>query len=115
MHDEAVIKNLTISEWNDKIVHSLFPNIIILVTFLIISQFWNIFVMLVYIYRMKGNVEERYYIAILSIFDLIAATYCSSFMIYQCFNHVTFQNDTACKSSVFFVGFFSLIFLFFCW
>lgn len=108
-YNETAITNIIISQWNNRITNSLIVNIIILVFFLILAIFGNVFVVLVYIFRMKKNTEERYYIPILSVFDLITATYCSSYMIYQCFNNVTFQNDGACKSLVFFVGFFTYI------
>lgn len=105
----TTLTNITISEWNDRLAHSLLLNIIMLVTFLILALIGNIFVMLVYIFRMKKNVEERYHIPILSFFDVIAATVCNSFMIYQCYNYVTFQNEPVCKALVFFVGLFTYI------
>ena len=78
------MNNLTVEEGNEEIVKTLIPNIVIFSVYLILGLCGNALVVLVYMTRMKNVPDERYYIPVLAMSDLIASTYGSSFGILQC-------------------------------
>ncbi|XP_052089034.1 cholecystokinin receptor-like [Mytilus californianus] len=97
--------NITALEWNDEIVKSLIANIVLLSMYIMTGIFGNSLVLIVYALRMKDLSDERYFIPILAVFDMLAAVYLGSFAIYECLNQVTFSNSIACKIAEFFAGF----------
>lgn len=97
--------NITILDWNDEIVKSLTPNIIVLSIFILTWIFGNGLVLFVYTLQIKNSSDERYFIPILAVFVMIACVYLGSFAIYECLNQVTFSNSIVCKTAEFFAGF----------
>ncbi|CAC5393696.1 CCKAR [Mytilus coruscus] len=96
--------NITILEWNAEIVKSLIPNIIVLTIYIMTGIFGNGLVLFVYALQIKNLSDERYFIPILAVFDMIASVYLGSFKIYEGLNQVTFSNNIVCKIATFFVG-----------
>ncbi|XP_071179363.1 cholecystokinin receptor-like [Mytilus edulis] len=97
--------NITALEWNDEIVKSLIPNIVLLSIYIMTGIFGNGLVLIVYTLRMKNLSDERYFIPILAVFDMIASVYLGSFATYECLNQVIFSNSIVCKIAEFFAGF----------
>ncbi|XP_052059658.1 cholecystokinin receptor-like [Mytilus californianus] len=95
---------ITVSQWNDMITKSLIPNIVILSIYIVLGTCGNILVLSVYTFQMKGLSDERYFIPILSVFDMVVTIYCGLFLIIQCFHQVTFSNNILCKTAQFFAG-----------
>lgn len=81
----------------------------VLFIFIFLATFGNGLVILVYTLRMRGCLKERYFIPILAVFDLLAATYCGGFMIYQGFYQITFQNKATWQTLQFLAGFVTYI------
>ncbi|VDI71342.1 Hypothetical predicted protein [Mytilus galloprovincialis] len=101
--------NITVSEWNEIITKTLIPNIVILMIYVVLGTCGNILVLLVYFFQMKGSSDERYFIPILAVFDMVVTIYCGIFLIIQCFYTVTFTNNALCKTAQFFAGFTTFI------
>lgn len=98
------MSNITIAEWNSEITQNLIPNIVILSLCLIIGVFGNLIVIAVYTFQMKEKTDERYFVPILAICDMISASYISLWSIYQNTHHVNFSNVIFCQIAQFFVG-----------
>ncbi|VDI73971.1 cholecystokinin A receptor [Mytilus galloprovincialis] len=98
------MKNLTVWEWNDEIIVSLTPNIVVLCVYLFVGIFGNVLVLLVYGCQMKNTSDERCFIPILAACDLIATLCLGSFAIYNSINQVTYSNYVVCKITTFFNG-----------
>ncbi|XP_052061637.1 cholecystokinin receptor-like [Mytilus californianus] len=96
--------NLTVSEWNDEIVNSLIPNIFVLSVYIVAGICGNVVVLMVYAIQMRAISDERFFIPVLAVFDLIATLYLGSFSIYSCLNQIVFSSDTLCKTTSFFFG-----------
>ncbi|XP_076100803.1 uncharacterized protein LOC143069898 [Mytilus galloprovincialis] len=97
--------NITALEWNDEILKSLIPNIVLLSIYIMTGIFGNGLVLIVYTLRMKDLSDERYFIPILAVFDMIASVYLGTFAIYECLNQVIFSNSIVCKIAQFFAGY----------
>ncbi|CAG2248907.1 CCKAR [Mytilus edulis] len=98
------MNNLTVLEWNDEIIASLIPNIVVLSVYLLVGISGNVLVLLVYACQMKNSSDERYFIPILAACDLIATVYLGSFGIYNSIHQVTYSNYNLCKITSFFRG-----------
>ena len=99
------MNNTSIEEWNKEFIVSLTPNMVLFSTYIILGLCGNTFVVLVYRTRMKNLSNERYFIPILAVFDLIASVQSSVFGIIKSVNYVTFTSDTLCRILQFFAGF----------
>jgi len=98
------MSNITLEEWNAEITQNLIPNIVILSLCLIIGVFGNLIVIAVYTFQIKEKNDERYFVPILAVFDMISASYISLWCIYQNTHHVSFSNVILCQIAEFFVG-----------
>ena len=98
------MSNITLEEWNAEITQNLIPNIVILSLWFIIGVFGNLIVIVVYKFQMKEKTDERYFIPILAVCDMISASYISLWSIYQNTHHVSFSSVILCQIAQFFVG-----------
>jgi hypothetical protein len=98
------MSNITLEEWNAEITQNLIPNIVILSLYLIIGVFGNLIVIAVYTFQMKEKTDERYFVPILAVCDMISASYISIISIYQNTHHVSFSSVILCQVAQFFVG-----------
>jgi hypothetical protein len=98
------MSNITLEEWNAEITQSLIPDIVILSLWFIIGVFGNLIVIVVYKFQMKEKTDERYFIPILAVCDMISASYISLWSIYQNTHHVSFSGVILCQIAQFFVG-----------
>ncbi|XP_063442512.1 cholecystokinin receptor-like [Mytilus trossulus] len=96
--------NITVSKWNDEIVTSLIPNLIVTSVYLVLGICGNVLVLFVYTFKMKKRSDERYFIPVLAVFDLVATFYIGSYDVFQCLHQVNFSNDILCKAAQYFVG-----------
>ena len=98
------MSNITLEEWNAEITQNLIPDIVILSLYLIIGVFGNLIVIVVYTFQMKEKNDERYFVPILAVCDVISASYISIWSIYQNTHHVSFSGVILCQIAQFFVG-----------
>ena len=98
------MSNITLEEWNAEITQSLIPDIVILSLWFIIGVFGNLIVIVVYKFQMKEKTDERYFVPILAVCDMISASYISLWSIYQNTHHVSFSGVILCQIAQFFVG-----------
>ena len=98
------MSNITLEEWNAEITQSLIPDIVILSLWFIIGVFGNLIVIVVYTFQMKEKNDERYFVPILAVFDMISASYISLWSIYQNTHYVSFSSVILCQIAQFFVG-----------
>lgn len=89
------------SEWNRDYYNQLFSTIILQGLIFIIGIIGNIWVLLVYAFRMKENRDDRYFIPILAVFDLIASSVASVFYVLESVYFVDFPSTELCKGLLF--------------
>ncbi|XP_062611812.1 B1 bradykinin receptor-like [Saccostrea cucullata] len=90
------VHNLTL-QWNQDYAEKLLPTIVFQGVVCFIGLVGNILVLLVYAFRMKGNRDDRYFIPILAVFDLIASTVASVFYVLESIYFVDFPSSGLCK------------------
>ena len=89
---------ISLEDWNNSIVIKLIPNSIILMIYLVIGAVGNSVVIYVHIWRMNGNIDDRYFVPALGIVDLIACVINTCISLYANLHPVTYTNDFACKT-----------------
>ncbi|XP_022327225.2 tachykinin-like peptides receptor 86C [Crassostrea virginica] len=92
--------NLTL-RWNQDYADKLLPTVVFQGIVCFVGLVGNLLVLLVYTLRMKGNRDDRYFIPILAVFDLIASTVASVFYVYESIFFVDFPSSTLCKGMLY--------------
>lgn len=87
----------TVEEWNHELATELFGDTICLVVYLIVGVSGNSLVLCVYGKRRRLNNEDRFFIPILAIIDLVACIVNCSFSMSINLLPVKYDNDFACK------------------
>ncbi|XP_071125261.1 5-hydroxytryptamine receptor 2C-like [Mytilus edulis] len=96
--------NTTKEEWNTNYVKTLIPNIIFNIICLIIGFTGNSVVLFVYFFKMKYRREDRFFIPVLTVFDLIAGTASTIFHITDYFYFVSYPSEAVCVGLNFTIG-----------
>ncbi|XP_048776490.1 neurotensin receptor type 1-like [Ostrea edulis] len=99
MEGEAAY-NLTL-EWNQDYSNKLLPTVVFQCVVCFIGLVGNILVLLVYTFRMKGSRDDRYFIPILAVFDLVASTMASVFYVFESIYFVDFPSSELCKGMLY--------------
>ena len=98
--------NRLTEEYSKQITKTLLPNIIMQCTALCIGVIGNIFVLVMYSTKMNGKLtESRYFLPVLSVFDLIACLSAAIFFATETFMWMTYNSDILCKAVVFTNGY----------
>lgn len=82
--------------WNQENRLKLYPTVYIQCVILVLGFIGNIVVLGVYSFRMKENRDDRYFIPVLSVFDLIASTSASVFFVLESIYFVVFPFESLC-------------------
>ena len=98
------MENFTLYEWNDQITLNLIPDTLMLAVYLVVGICGNSIVIVVYAFQMNEVSDERYFIPILAISDLIAVVHCASSDILKNVKYVTFPSRILCQTIQFFIG-----------
>ena len=94
---KTVGSELSVDEWNQELATELIADTVCLVVYLITGVFGNSVVLYVYAARKRLNNEDRFFIPILAIIDLIACMVNCSFSISINMLPVKYDSDIACK------------------
>lgn len=94
---KPVGSELSVDEWNQKLATELIADTVCLAIYLITGVFGNSVVLFVYVARKRLNNEDRFFIPILAIIDLIACMVNCSFSISINMLPVKYDSDIACK------------------
>ncbi|CAG2252327.1 CCKAR [Mytilus edulis] len=86
-----------LQQWNDEQVHIYIGNDVLLIVYILLGLIGNTLVMIVYKYKMKQNVDDRYFIPWLALLDLLACTFRCSFEFARKMNPVNFRGSVLCK------------------
>ena len=87
----------TVDEWNQELATELLPDTVCLAIYLIIGGIGNLVVICVYARRNSLNNEDRFFIPILAIIDLVSCIVNCSFSISINSLPVKYDSDFACK------------------
>ena len=87
----------TVDEWNQELATELLPDTVCLAIYLIIGGIGNLVVICVYARRNSLNNEDRFFIPILAIIDLVSCIVNCSFSISVNSLPVKYDSDFACK------------------
>ena len=87
----------TVDEWNRELATELLPDTVCLAVYLVIGVLGNSSAILVYRARKRLNNEDRFFIPILTIIDLIACIVTCSFAMSINILPVKYNSDIACK------------------
>ncbi|KAK3097038.1 hypothetical protein FSP39_005790 [Pinctada imbricata] len=91
----------SLPEWNHAIRINLLPDTIILGIYLFVGVLGNVAVILVYLIRMRGQMDDRYFIPWLALFDLLATVFIAINKIVANMYPVTHDNEILCRLSNF--------------
>lgn len=86
-----------LEEWNDDLSRHLLPDSIILIIYLVIGILGNSCVIYIHTVRLKQNKEDRFFITVLAIVDLVSCVVSTSFSFSINTLPVKYNNDRACK------------------
>ncbi|CAC5396147.1 CCKAR [Mytilus coruscus] len=86
-----------LEQWNDAQVQIYIGNDVLLIVYILLGLIGNTLVMIVYKYKMKQNVDDRYFIPWLALLDLLACTFRCSFEFARKMNPVNFRGSMLCK------------------
>ncbi|CAG2252326.1 unnamed protein product [Mytilus edulis] len=86
-----------LQQWNDEQVQIYIGNDVLLIVYILLGLIGNTLVMIVYKYKMKQNVDDRYFIPWLALLDLLACTFRCSFEFARKMNPVDFRGSMLCK------------------
>ncbi|CAG2231146.1 unnamed protein product [Mytilus edulis] len=92
--------NLTL-QWNQDYYDKLLPSVFLQGVIFLLGFIGNIIVLMVYFFRMKSNRDDRYFIPILAVFDLISGTVASVFYVLESIYFVDFPSTGLCKGLLF--------------
>lgn len=92
--------NLTL-RWNSDYADKLLPTVVFQAIVCFVGLVGNILVLLVYIFRMKASRDDRYFIPILAVFDLLASTVASVFYVFESIYFVDFPSSGLCKGMLY--------------
>lgn len=92
--------NLTL-RWNSDYADKLLPTVVFQAIVCFVGLVGNILVLLVYIFRMKASRDDRYFIPILAVFDLLASTVASVFYVFESMYFVDFPSSGLCKGMLY--------------
>lgn len=92
--------NLTL-RWNSDYADKLLPTVVFQAIVCFVGLVGNILVLLVYILRMKASRDDRYFIPILAVFDLLASTVASVFYVFESMYFVDFPSSGLCKGMLY--------------
>ncbi|XP_033744111.1 orexin receptor type 2-like [Pecten maximus] len=86
-----------VDEWNEEIFKRLLPDSVILMIYLVVGVLGNSVVLCIYIFRFKGNKQDRFFITALAFVDLMTTVTgtASSFSVNML--PVKFESGIACK------------------
>ncbi|KAK3094113.1 hypothetical protein FSP39_024258 [Pinctada imbricata] len=92
-------------EYGMDVSRTLIPNTVIFSVVLFIGVICNLFVLIVYSSMMrKDQMESRYFIPILSLYDLLVCLVSGTYFILDTQLWIAFESDVLCKIILFFVG-----------
>jgi len=90
-----------VDDWNSQYINVFIPNIIWIILCLFLGLIGNSCVLFMYIFKMKQHREERYFIPILALLDLMASIFASIYDITDYFYFVTYPFSRLCTAIVF--------------
>ncbi|CAG2232522.1 unnamed protein product [Mytilus edulis] len=82
---------------NDKLIINALPNIVITILYLFLGIIGNTAIIYVYAFATKSNINNKYFILVLAIVDIIACVINCVFTIVLDFMQLTFTNAGFCK------------------
>ncbi|OWF45437.1 uncharacterized protein LOC110457036 [Mizuhopecten yessoensis] len=88
---------LTVDEWNDAVAGILVPLTVILVLYLVVGCFGNLSVIYVYWCQIRTPNNERFFIPILALVDMISCAVCAGSGVYANMHPLKFESDIGCK------------------
>ena len=91
-------------ELNNRFAKDLFPNTVGLSVILVIGFLGNILVLFVYSWKMKQNMEARYFIPVLAVFDSLTCAVSCWYLIMDNTYFIHYPWDSLCRSLVFLTG-----------
>ncbi|XP_033745146.1 C5a anaphylatoxin chemotactic receptor 1-like [Pecten maximus] len=86
-----------LDEWNDTLSHHIIPASVILMIYLVIGIIGNSIVIYIHTVRLQNSWEERFFIPVLAVIDLISCVVSTSFSFSINMLPVKYSNDSACK------------------
>ncbi|KAK3094790.1 hypothetical protein FSP39_006275 [Pinctada imbricata] len=84
--------------WNREISQAFTLSKVVHVLLFVIGTFGNSVIIIFYNFRLKGSKDDRYFIPILAVIDLLACVFSTWFDLLVNFFPVTFPDDVLCKS-----------------
>lgn len=88
----------SLKAWNDELIGIFAPNIVILSLYLVFGVIGNVLVLFVYGLKMKKQSENRYFIPVLAVSDLLSCIVCVILGFSNSLMQVTFSDATFCVS-----------------
>ena len=86
-----------LEEWNQTIATKYIWISVLLVIFLVIGIVGNILVVLVYKFKMTGKIDDRFFIPVLALIDLLACVLLIALSLTRTLSPVTFSDAVSCK------------------
>lgn len=98
---------LDLSSWSEEYSKKVLINSVLTVLFLLIGIIGNLLVIIVYSFRMKKIMTDRYFIPILAGLDLLSICFAASLNLSRNFRQYTFPGNATCKVFIYMVYVFS--------
>ena len=95
--DDKIDEPELLRQWNEEITRSFTLSKVVHVLLFVIGTFGNTVIIIFYNFRLKGNKDDRYFIPILAVIDLLACIFSTWFDLLVNFFPVTFPDDVLCK------------------
>ncbi|OWF54238.1 Cholecystokinin receptor type A [Mizuhopecten yessoensis] len=86
-----------LEDWNDELSQILVPDSVILMIYLVVGVLGNSIVIYIHTVRLQSNREERFFIPVLAVVDLISCVVSTAFSFSINMLPVKYNNDSACK------------------
>ncbi|XP_063425681.1 cholecystokinin receptor type A-like [Mytilus trossulus] len=86
-----------LQQWNEEQVQIYIGNDVLLIIYIFLGLIGNTLVIIVYKYKMKQNVDDRYFIPWLALLDLLACTFRCSFEFARKMKPFNFRGSMLCK------------------
>ncbi|XP_021346223.1 cholecystokinin receptor-like [Mizuhopecten yessoensis] len=93
---------VSVDDWNEEISTRLLPDSIVLMTYLVVGVLGNSAVLYIYTIRLKGNIDDRFFIPALAFVDLMTCTLGTSSSFTVNMLPVRLESGVACKIIHFF-------------
>ncbi|VDI55857.1 Hypothetical predicted protein [Mytilus galloprovincialis] len=95
--------NKMLMQWHSEFARNIIGNITALSVYMICGLIGNTIVIVVYKYQLKDVSDERYFIPVLAVADLIACIVCPILDIIFLAMDLNYKNSLGCKIALFFI------------